>query len=207
MDRLELPVGCRPTTERTPSGTCVPGRLMPRGCRGGSPPARLLPALKDGDSRTRDREFLCRRRSLTGGPVQSDIRSAGVSCLRRPGGDEDVLGGIDVPVVPGAAVGARPLSCPEGQCCEQVPARAARLGTGVPAVDHHGPATGPPRSPSWTSARRATVESTAGSSLLSQQWRDHAAHRREEGDTSGRRRGRPPRPPRSTGGRGYCGAL
>src|SRR5690606_31295267 len=71
-----------------------------------------------------------------GCPMRSDVTSAGVLCLRQPGGDKDVLRGIDVPIMSGTAVGARPMTCPEGQRGEQVPARATGLGAGIPAVDH-----------------------------------------------------------------------
>src|SRR5580658_21944 len=63
----------------------------------------------------------------------SDISSAGSHRLTS---GQDVLGGIDVPVVPGAA--GRALPCPRGQVqfCEQVPARRACLGGRVETVDH-----------------------------------------------------------------------
>src|SRR5699024_11704997 len=96
--------------------------------------------MNGGDSRTRVREFLFRRRLPLGWPMRSDIAYAGVWCLRQPGGDEHVLRGVDVPVVPGAAVRTRPVAGPERQRGEQVPACAARLGAGIPAVDQHEPA-------------------------------------------------------------------
>src|SRR6266496_2522362 len=49
---------------------------------------------------------------------------------------QDVRRGVDVPVVPGAAGRARPLPGAQAQLREQVPARRAGLGRGVPAVDH-----------------------------------------------------------------------
>ena len=74
--------------------------------------------------------------------MQSHICSAGVLRLCQPGSDEDVLRGIHVPVVPGAAVGARPMACPKGQRREQMPAHAARLAGRVPAINDHHPLTG-----------------------------------------------------------------
>src|SRR5438270_2135349 len=49
---------------------------------------------------------------------------------------QDVLRGVDVPVVPGAAGRALPRPGLEREVREQVPARRARLGTGVPAAGH-----------------------------------------------------------------------
>ena len=49
---------------------------------------------------------------------------------------EDVLGGVDVPVVPGAAGRALPGPRAETQLREQVPARRAGLRAGIPPVDH-----------------------------------------------------------------------
>ena len=49
---------------------------------------------------------------------------------------QDVLRGVDVPVMPGAARGTRPVPRGQAQFPEQVPARRAGLGTWVPAVDH-----------------------------------------------------------------------
>src|SRR5215469_12458359 len=49
---------------------------------------------------------------------------------------QDVLRGVDVPVVPGAASGARPVSCGKAQFREQVPARPAGLAGRVPAAGH-----------------------------------------------------------------------
>src|SRR5690349_24643043 len=49
---------------------------------------------------------------------------------------QDVLRGVEVPVVPGTAERALPRPGAEGQLREQVPARRARLRAGVPAVDH-----------------------------------------------------------------------
>src|SRR5580700_2049678 len=50
---------------------------------------------------------------------------------------QDVLRGVDVPVMPGAAGWARPLPRAQAQRREQVPARRAGLGRGEPPVDHH----------------------------------------------------------------------
>ena len=55
---------------------------------------------------------------------------------RQPSG-QDVLGGICVPVVPGAACGTLPVARPEAEGGEQVPAHRAGLGRGVPAVHGH----------------------------------------------------------------------
>ena len=49
---------------------------------------------------------------------------------------KDVLRGVDVPVMPGAAGRARPVPRGQAQLREQVPARRAGLGRRVPAVDH-----------------------------------------------------------------------
>src|SRR5690606_8432337 len=49
---------------------------------------------------------------------------------------QDVLGGVNVPVVPDAAGRARPVPSGKAQLGEQVPARRARLARGVPPVDH-----------------------------------------------------------------------
>lgn len=55
---------------------------------------------------------------------------------------QNVLSGVDIPVVPGAAVGARPLTRSEGEGGEQMPTGAACLAGRVPAVDHHELAVG-----------------------------------------------------------------
>lgn len=49
---------------------------------------------------------------------------------------QDVLGGVNVPVVPDAAARTRPVPGGEAESGEQVPARRACIGRGVPAVDH-----------------------------------------------------------------------
>src|SRR5690242_19725824 len=49
---------------------------------------------------------------------------------------QDVLRGVDVPVMPEAARGARPVPRGQAQFHEQVPARRAGPGTWIPAVDH-----------------------------------------------------------------------
>ena len=54
---------------------------------------------------------------------------------RQPDG-KNVLSGVDVPVVQGAAIGARPVTRPETQGGQQVPAFGARLAAGVEAVNH-----------------------------------------------------------------------
>src|SRR5580704_18449273 len=69
----------------------------------------------------------------------SDISSAGIT-RGTPGYGKtcrkDVLSGVEVPVMPGAAAGARPAACPQAQLREQVPARRAGLRAGVPPVEH-----------------------------------------------------------------------
>ena len=67
-----------------------------------------------------------------------DISSTGITRVTPGYGTtcrKDVLRGVDVPVVPGAAGRASPLPGGQGQAREQVPARRAGLGRGVPAVD------------------------------------------------------------------------
>jgi len=49
---------------------------------------------------------------------------------------QDVHGGVDVPVMPGAARRARPVPGAQAQLREQVPAHRAHLRAGIPAVDH-----------------------------------------------------------------------
>src|SRR5690349_24868848 len=49
---------------------------------------------------------------------------------------QDVLRGVDVPLMPGAARGTRPVPGGQAQLREQVPARRAGLAGRVPAVDH-----------------------------------------------------------------------
>src|SRR6185437_5677946 len=69
----------------------------------------------------------------------SDISSAGIA-RGTPGYGktcrQDVLGRVNVPVMPGAATRTRPVPGTQGQPGEQVPARRAGLGGRVPAVDH-----------------------------------------------------------------------
>ena len=69
----------------------------------------------------------------------SDVSSAGIA-RETPGYGKtcrkDVLRGIDVPVMPGAARRARPVPGGQAQLHEQVPARRAGLLRRVPAVDH-----------------------------------------------------------------------
>src|SRR6185437_7086280 len=69
----------------------------------------------------------------------ADISSAGIVRMTpgyRSTGGKDVLSGVDVPVVPGAARRARPVPRRQAQRGEQVPARRAGLAARVPAVDH-----------------------------------------------------------------------
>src|SRR5207344_1829160 len=47
-----------------------------------------------------------------------------------------VLCGVDVPIMPGAAVGARRVPRAQAKVFEQVPARRACLGRRVPPLDH-----------------------------------------------------------------------
>src|SRR5215471_16466385 len=69
----------------------------------------------------------------------SDASSAGIA-RGTPGYGktcrQDVLGRVDVPVMPGAAGRARPAPGGQAQLREQVPARAAGLRRRVPAADH-----------------------------------------------------------------------
>ena len=92
----------------------------------------------DGDSGPCGPGFLFHCRVHPGGPGMSDVSSAGIA-RGAPGYGttcrKDVLGGVDVPVVPGAAGWASPLPGGKAQDREQVPARRAGLGRGVPAVD------------------------------------------------------------------------
>src|SRR3984957_5571611 len=72
-------------------------------------------------------------RSHPGGPGVSDISSAGSNgktCR------QDVLRGVDVPVVPGAAGRAAPRPGAEGELREQVPAGGAGLAARVEPADH-----------------------------------------------------------------------
>ena len=68
----------------------------------------------------------------------SDASSAGIA-RGAPGYGttcrKDVLGGVEVPVVPGAAGRARPVPGGQAQLRQPVPAPRAGLGRGVPAVD------------------------------------------------------------------------
>src|SRR6516225_11353941 len=68
----------------------------------------------------------------------SDASSAGIT-RGTPGYGttcrKDVLGGVDVPVMPGAAGRARPVPGGQAQLCQPVPAPRAGLRAGVPAVD------------------------------------------------------------------------
>ena len=54
---------------------------------------------------------------------------------------KDVLRGVVVPVMPGAAVGTPPVPHRQLQARQQVSARGARLAGRVPAVDDHDPLT------------------------------------------------------------------
>jgi hypothetical protein len=69
----------------------------------------------------------------------SDVSSAGIA-RGTPGYGKacrkDVLGRVDIPVVPGPAGRARPVPGRQAQLREPVPARRTRLGAGIPAVYH-----------------------------------------------------------------------
>src|SRR5438105_5713704 len=97
-----------------------------------------LPALEDGNFWAHAQGFLFHGDERPGGPGPSYSPSAGIGTVsgtcRQPGG-QDVLRGVDVPVMPGAAGGARPVARPKTEDGEHVPARRADLGCGVPAVD------------------------------------------------------------------------
>src|SRR5208282_1523822 len=105
-------------------------------------------ALRDGDSSPHGLGFLFHSRLHPGGPGVSDISSAGITRVTPGYGKtcrENVLRRVNVPVVPGAAGGARPCPRVQAQRGEQVPARAARLAGGVPAVDRDHVPPGPLR--------------------------------------------------------------
>src|SRR5207248_4971211 len=79
------------------------------------------------------------RRPHPGGPGMSHISSAGrngKTCR------QDVLRGVDVPVMPGAARGTRPVPGGKAQFREQVPTRRAGLAGRVPAVNYDQLASG-----------------------------------------------------------------
>jgi hypothetical protein len=69
----------------------------------------------------------------------SDLSSAGIA-RGTPGYGttcrKNVLRGVDIPVMPGAAGRTRPLPGRQAQLRQQVPARRARLRAGIPAADH-----------------------------------------------------------------------
>src|SRR5215472_4478559 len=102
-----------------------------------------LPALADGNSWAHAQGFLFHWDARPGGPGPSYSPSAGIGTVsgtcRQPGG-QDVLRGVDIPIMPGAAGGARPVARPEAEDGEQVAACRARLGCGIPAV-HDGDRT------------------------------------------------------------------
>ena len=89
--------------------------------------------LKDGDSGRHRPGFLFHGRLHPGGPGMSDASSAGSHRLTS---GQDVLRGVEVPVMPGPAGRARPLPGAQAQLREPVPARRAGLGRRVPPVDH-----------------------------------------------------------------------
>jgi hypothetical protein len=66
-------------------------------------------------------------------PGRSDAGSAGKR--RQPGGS-DVDRGVDIPVMPGTAMRALPLTDMQRQARRQPPAPRARLGRRIPAIDH-----------------------------------------------------------------------
>ena len=70
----------------------------------------------------------------------SDIASAGIAGGIPGYGTtcrKDVLGRVDVPVVPGATGGAYPMPRAEGKLGEQVPACRAGLGRRIPPVNYY----------------------------------------------------------------------
>ena len=95
--------------------------------------------MEDGDSGPRGPGFLFHGRPHPGGPGVSYVSSAGIT-RDFPGYGKtcrkDVLGGVDVPVVPDAAGRASPLPGRQAQLRKQVPACRAGLGRRVPAVNH-----------------------------------------------------------------------
>jgi hypothetical protein len=96
--------------------------------------------------RPRGPGFLDRRRAHPREPGMSDLSSAGIARGAAGYGTtcrNDVLRGVDVPVVPGAARRASPLPDGQAQLRQPVPARRACLAGGVPAADHDQLATVP----------------------------------------------------------------
>ncbi|SMC58971.1 hypothetical protein SAMN05660733_00624 [Lentzea albidocapillata] len=83
--------------------------------------------------------FLFHRRPRKGEPLPSDISSTGIARVAS-GCDstsrKDVLGRIEIPVVPGAATRTRPVPGRERQFSEQIPAHRTGLAGRVPTVDH-----------------------------------------------------------------------
>src|SRR6266566_7239740 len=78
----------------------------------------------------------------------SDISSAGIGAIAGTYGKtcrKNALRRVDVPVMPGAAGRARPVPRLQAQLREQVPARTARLGAGIPAVGRDHVPPGPRR--------------------------------------------------------------
>jgi hypothetical protein len=102
------------------------------------------PALKDGDSSRHRLGFLFHSRLHPGGPGMADISSAG---SHRSTSGQNVLRGVEVPVVPGAAGRASPSPNGKAQVGQQVPAPRAGLSGGVPAVGDLGFGLGPVRRP------------------------------------------------------------
>lgn len=102
--------------------------------RGGTETEELTssPWLKPGDSRSRLRGFLFRRRLRKGEPLPTDTISTGFD--RQPGG-KNVLRGVVVSVVQSAASWAHPFAGTQRQFCEQVPARRAGFARRIPAVN------------------------------------------------------------------------
>ncbi len=75
----------------------------------------------------------------------SDVSSAGIARGTPSYGKtcrKDVLGRVDIPVVPGPAGRARPVPGRQAELREPVPARRARLRAGIPAVYHDQLASG-----------------------------------------------------------------
>jgi hypothetical protein len=100
----------------------------------------------DGDSGSRGPGFLFHGRPHPGSPGVSDVSSAGIARIAPGCGKtcrKDVLRGVYVPVVPGAARRARPVPRRQAQRGEQVPARRAGLGRRVEAVDRDHAPPGP----------------------------------------------------------------
>src|SRR4051812_40552742 len=104
----------------------------------------------DGDSEAHALGFLFHSATAPRRPGVSDISSAGMAREGLPPGygktcRQDVLRGVDVPVVPGTAGRALPRPGAEAQLGEDMAARRAHLRRREPPVDHDYPPSAPGR--------------------------------------------------------------